>query len=167
MARPPLWLSLAFGLAAGAAGAAWILCDYTEKAYSLGYHVPLAIIFTAALVDATFEALETRRFGFHYACGLAGALIAGRIVEGWPVSGHAILGVLLAASPIRPVFRVLGALVAVQALVTKVVVGDAWLAAVWGAAAGLAIGALGRVLDRTTRFSRPVTGSAGTGRSAD
>jgi hypothetical protein len=148
MDRQPLWYSLAFGLAAGAAGAVWILADYSAKAYNLAYHVPLAIIFTSALVDATFDAFQNRRFGFHYACGLAGALLAGRIVKDWPISGHGILGVLLAFSPIRPIWRVAGALVAVQALVTKVVIGEPWLAAIWGAAVGGAMAVLARALDR-------------------
>lgn len=162
MTRPrhPIRHPLVFGLAAGALGAAWILVDYTHKAYALGYHVPLAVVFTAALVDATFEALHTRRFGFHYAAGLAGALIAGRIVQDWPISGHGILGLLLFVSPLRPVFRIAGVLVAIQALLTKVVLGEPWMAVIWGGACGAAIGLLGRFLDR--RRDHPVSAAAQT-----
>jgi hypothetical protein len=146
-ARHPLWHALAFGVAAGAAGAIWIHHDYERKAYNLGYHVPLAIVFTSALVDATFDAWRTRRYGFHWAVALAGALIAGRIVEDWPISGHGILGIIMLVSPIRPVFRVAGVLIALQALVTKVIVGEPWPDALWGAAAGAVIGMVGRALD--------------------
>jgi hypothetical protein len=64
--RHPLWHALAFGLLAGALGTAWILKDFTRKAYALGYHVPLAIVFTTALVDVTFTALDTRRHVYHF-----------------------------------------------------------------------------------------------------
>ena len=144
----PLWHALAFGLLAGALGAAWILKDFTHKAYALGYHVPLAIVFTTALVDITFTALETRRFGFLYAAGLAGAVIVGRMVEDWPLSGHGILGALLAVSPIRPIFRVCGALIVIQALITKLVLPEPWPAVIYGAALGAALGWLGRAMDR-------------------
>jgi hypothetical protein len=148
--RHSILLPVAFGCVTGALGAAWILADYTRKAYALGYHVPLAVVFTAALVDATYDGLRTRQWGFHYAMGLAGAIIVGRMVEDWPLSGHGILGLLLAVAPIRPAFRVGGALVAVQALITKWVLGEPWMAVVWGAACGAALGALARGLDRLT-----------------
>jgi hypothetical protein len=146
--RHPIWHALLFGLVAGALGAAWILEDYTRKAYALGYHVPLAIVFTAALVDATFDALQTRRPGFLYAVGIAGALIAGRMIEDWPISGHGILGLLLFVAPIRPAFRVGGILIAIQALITKAVLGEPWIAVIYGGACGAAIGMLGRWVDR-------------------
>jgi hypothetical protein len=146
--KHPLWHALLFGVVAGALGAAWILRDYENKAYALGYHVPLAIVFTAALVDALFDALQTRRVGFLYSVGLAGALIVGRILEGWPLSGHGILGLLLGIAPIRPVFRIGGVCIALQALITKAVLGEPWMAVVWGAACGLLIGLVGRWIDR-------------------
>jgi hypothetical protein len=146
--RHPVWHAFAFGFVAGVLGAAWILVDFTRKAYALGYHVPLAIVFTAALVDATFEALVTRRFGFLYSSALAGAVIVGRMVEDWPLSGHGILGALMTVTPLRPAFRICGVLVAIQAIVTKLVLGEPWLAVVWGAACGVAIGILGRIVDR-------------------
>src|SRR5688572_14580411 len=146
--RHPLWHALVFGLAAGALGAAWILRDYERKAYALGYHVPLAILFTAALVDALFESLHTRRYGFLYAVGLAGALIVGRMLENWPLSGHGILGFLLLVAPLRPAFRVGGLLIAIQALITKLVLGEPWMTVIWGAACGAAIGWIGRRVDR-------------------
>jgi hypothetical protein len=146
--RPSTLVPIAAGLVAGALGAAWILRDYTEKGYALGYHVPLAIVFTAALVDATIEALRTRRWGFHYAAGLAGALITGRMIEDWPISGHGILGLLLAVAPLRAPFRICGLLIAFQAVMTKLVRGEAWPAVIWGAACGVALGLLGRWLDR-------------------
>jgi hypothetical protein len=145
--RHPLWHALAFGLLAGALGAAWILKDFTHKGYALGYHVPLAIVFTTALVDVTFTALDTRRFGFLYAAGLAGSVIVGRMVEDWPLSGHGILGALLAVSPIRPIFRIAGTLVATQALVTKAILSEPWPAVIWGALLGAALGWLGWFMD--------------------
>jgi hypothetical protein len=153
-ARHPLWHALMFGLLAGALGAAWILKDFTRKGYALGYHVPLAIIFTTALVDVTFTALHTRRFGFLYAAGLAGAVIGGRMVEDWPLSGHGILGALLAVSPIRPVFRVCGALIVIQALLTKLILPEPWPSVVCGAALGAALGCLGRFMDSRIRIRR-------------
>jgi hypothetical protein len=148
MVRHPLWQALAFGLVAGALGAAWILTDFTRKGYALGYHVPLAILFTAALVDALFGALETRRFGFIYASVLAGAVIVGRMLEDWPLSGHGILGTLMAVTRLRPAFRICGGLIVIQALVTKLVLGEPWPAVVWGAVCGAAIGFVGALVDR-------------------
>lgn len=149
--RHSIRLPLAFGLITGAIGAAWILTSHTRKGYALGYHVPLAVVFTAALVDALFDGLITRKFGFVWASALAGAVIVGRMVAGWPLSGHGILGALMAMSPIRPAFRVCGVLIAIQAIVTKVVIGDPrepWEDVVWGALCGVAIGMIGRLVDR-------------------
>jgi hypothetical protein len=153
--RPlPLWQPLAFGAVAGMLGAAWILHDYTRKAYAIGYHVPLAILFCAALYDALEEARQTGRRGFLYAAGLGGALIVGRMIEDWPVSGHGILGMLMAVTPLRPIFRIGGAAIAIQALVTKAALGEPWMAALWGAAVGAALGLFGRYFDAKIRPSR-------------
>ena len=132
--RHPLWHALVFGLLAGALGAAWILKDFTRKGYALGYHVPLAIVFTTALVDVTSRRSTPAASASSTPPALAGAVIVGRMVEDWPLSGHGILGALLAVSPIRPDLPRRGVLVAIQALVTKLVLGEPWPAVVWGAA---------------------------------
>jgi hypothetical protein len=155
--RHPLWHALLFGLAAGALGAVWIVNDYERKQYALGYHVPLAIVFTTALVDALFTSLDTRRFGFLYAVALSFALILGRMLEDWPISGHGILGLLLFVSPLRPVLRIAGLGIAIQALITKCVLHEYWMAVVWGALCGAVIGWLGRVID--ARRSTPSAGA--------
>ena len=57
----------------------------------------------------------------------------------------------MAVSPIRPAFRVCGVLIAMQAIVTKIVIGDPrepWQHVVWGALCGVAIGMIGRLADR-------------------
>jgi hypothetical protein len=148
--RPEIWRALVFGLVAGLLGAAWIVAEHTRKGYALGYHVPLAVVFTAALVDVVFDGLVTRKFGFVWASAVAGAVIVGRMKRDWPLSGHGILGLLMAVSPIRPAFRVCGILIAIQAIVTKVVIGEPehWQDVIWGALCGVAIGLIGRLVDR-------------------
>ncbi len=155
---PLLWPVLAGGVAA-AAGSVWVACSFTHKAYALGYHVPLAFLTTAVLVDCIVQARSTRQLGIFWAGALAAGLITGRMIHDWPWSGHGILGALYAASPLRPGWRILGAATIIQSAITKSVRGERPLDALWGACVGVALHLVAVVVDRRRTAIIPKTGA--------
>jgi hypothetical protein len=146
--RAPTTAILA-GLAAAAAGGAWILATFTRRPWhDFAYHVPLAFVVTAGVVDAWLLRRTRTVRGFLWCALLAGVYTVGRIKEDWFASGHAVLGVLFAVAAPRAVWRPLGVAVALQALITKAIDDERPMCAVYGAAFGLVIGLAARRIDR-------------------
>ncbi len=134
--------ALAAGIATGAAGAVWILATHSRPWYAIPYHVPLAVAAGAWAWQAVFDLRGRDRRRAFLGGTAAGLLVAGRMIQDWPLSGHGVLaGWILAVAPWLWL-RLLGGAILVQALVWKIVIDD-WPPAVpLGVAAGLALGAL-------------------------
>jgi hypothetical protein len=150
--RKALAVASLAGLVVAAVGGAWILTTFTRRPlYDFAYHVPLAFVVTAGVVDAWLLRREVPVRGFLLTSVLAGAYVVGRIKEDWFASGHAVLGVLFAVAAPRPLWRVLGVGIAVQAAITKLAVEERPESALYGAAFGLVIGLAARRNDRALR----------------
>lgn len=140
-------LALLFGLFCGTALAAWILLTHGRPRWALTYHVPLAVLLGCWLVRLAHEASR----GGGYAClsvTVAGfGVVIGRILQGWPASGHAVLASIVLVCGAWPWLRAGAALILLQTLVDKWIRDAQPLSAVVGAGLGLLLGTLAWRLD--------------------
>jgi len=148
----PLAVAVPAGLAVAALGGAWILAEFTRRPwFDLAYHAPLAFVATGAAVDAWMRRTTRPVRGSAWAAAVAAAITVGRVLEDWPFSGHALLGVLVALRGAHGFWRAAGLAVAVQAWVTKAAVGEEPATALYGAALGGVMAALAAGIDRARR----------------
>ncbi len=142
--------------AAAAVGSIWILTTFTKRPWiDAGYHVPIAFLVVGGVLDAFFARHDRPTRGFLLSTALASACTIGRVLEDWPLSGHGILGGLFAVAATRPFWRRLGAVIVVQALMTKWWSDERPVAALYGAAFGVVIGFAARRIDRARPSSTP------------
>ena len=142
-------LPLLCGLVVGAAGLAWILTAFTRRpAWDAWYHVPLAVVFTGAVVDAWLQRRVRPARGFLWITALVSVVVVARIARDWPFSGHGLLGGLLGLEARRTGWRLAALATAGQALAMKIVIDDRPWCVPLGLAVGIAAAFVSRALDR-------------------
>ena len=146
--------SIAAGLAAGVLGTLYILWSHRDAPPHLLYHVPLAMVFGAYAWSIAFDVPTTTRRVRVPITLLAAIPVLGRVIMDWPISGHGLLGGLMAVLAPRPWQRILAGAVVVQSYVTKVIQDTGAHAVVVGALAGAAAGLLALAAER--RLGGPV-----------
>lgn len=143
------------GTVAGIAGLAWILHSHTWPERAWHYHVPLAFLYGTYGAWLALSVRGAPLAAHGLANVLAFLLVVVRIQGRSFLSGHGILGALLAVLAPWPWLRWSGGLVLVQAVVTKALrpEEEPWTVAA-GAAAGFALGFAARRL-AARRSARP------------
>lgn len=142
-----LRLAILFGLFTGTAMASWILLTHGRPQWALSYHVPLAALIGCWLVRLAWDV--TRRHGYASLAvtAVAFGLVLGRVFQGWPASGHAVVAGLVLVRGRWPWLRIAAGLVLLQTLLDKWVRDIEPMSAVIGALAGVLLGTLAHRLD--------------------
>lgn len=136
---------LGLGLLTGGGGAAWILAEFErDPLRGLQYHVPLATVFGCWGAYLLFAARGSERWRLTASTAVGLSLVGGRLTLDWPLSGHAVLGALIAVAAPWTWLRVFAGAVVAQTLVTKWWAELDALSAVFGAAAGALLAWLAR-----------------------
>jgi hypothetical protein len=128
-----------YGLSFGFCGLLWILNSHSRPMPAIYYHVPLAVAFGAwlAVVNANFR--EHGDYSFIVVTLFSLIIVAGRIFLKWPVSGHGILGTLIAVLGSWFWLRLFATAIILQAYITKWIMDTEPLSVLYGALVGLAL----------------------------
>lgn len=131
-----------FGLSFGLIGLAWILTTHEIPLPAIYYHLPLAFVFGAWLAVVDNEFLEHNSYNLIVVTFFSLLFVAGRTFLKWPISGHGILGALIAVLGLWSWLRLFATAILLQAFLTKIVIGAEPLSVVYGGLVGLALAEL-------------------------